>query len=41
MMAAEDDGSLPGSRTTLRRFADPAGHAFTLAVVDEDLTAAC
>ncbi|MFI8392254.1 VOC family protein [Streptomyces sp. NPDC085540] len=39
-VAAEDDGSLPGSRTTLRRFADPAGHAFTLAVVDEDLAAA-
>ncbi|MGZ9928769.1 VOC family protein [Streptomyces sp. NC-S4] len=39
-VAAEDDGSLPGRRTTVRRYSDPAGHAFTLAVVDDDLTAA-
>ncbi|WP_405532887.1 VOC family protein [Streptomyces avidinii] len=32
-VAAEDDGSLSGSRTVLRRYADPAGHAFALAAV--------
>ncbi|KJY46170.1 MULTISPECIES: VOC family protein [unclassified Streptomyces] len=36
-VAAEDDGSLPGSRTTLRRYADPAGHAFALAAIREDI----
>ncbi|MEV0414308.1 VOC family protein [Streptomyces sp. NPDC050448] len=36
-VAAEDDGSRPGSRTTLRRYTDPAGHAFLLAAVGEDL----
>ncbi|WP_030300316.1 VOC family protein [Streptomyces katrae] len=36
-VAAEDDGSLPGSRTTLRRYADPAGHAFALAAIREDV----
>lgn len=35
-VAAEDDGSLPGSRTTWRRYADPAGHAFVLSAVSED-----
>lgn len=39
-VAAEDDAGLPGSRTTLRRYADPAGHAFALTVVREDPTAA-
>ncbi|MFE2553079.1 VOC family protein [Streptomyces sp. NPDC059355] len=34
---AEDGGGLPGSRTTRRRYADPAGHAFVLSVVGEDL----
>ncbi len=29
-VAAEDGGTAPGSRTTLRRYADPAGHAFVL-----------
>ncbi|MFG2989700.1 VOC family protein [Streptomyces sp. NPDC048257] len=38
-VAAEDDGSLPGSRTTLRRYADPAGHGFVLIAVREDLPA--
>ncbi|MFD9014381.1 VOC family protein [Streptomyces sp. NPDC059552] len=32
-VSAEDDGSLSGSRTVLRRYADPAGHAFALAAV--------
>ncbi|WP_327135164.1 VOC family protein [Streptomyces sp. NBC_01343] len=36
-VAAEDDGGAPGSRTTWRRYADPAGHAFVLAAVGEDL----
>ncbi|MEV7595395.1 VOC family protein [Streptomyces sp. NPDC089922] len=35
-VAAEDDGAPPGSRTTLRRYADPAGHAFVLAVAGRD-----
>lgn len=35
-VAAEDDGSLPGSRTSLRHYADPAGHGFSLAAVPED-----
>ncbi|MFF4099283.1 VOC family protein [Streptomyces sp. NPDC001903] len=35
-VAAQDEGGLPGSRTTLRRYADPAGHAFSLAAVRED-----
>ncbi|MFI8262405.1 MULTISPECIES: VOC family protein [unclassified Streptomyces] len=34
---AEDDGGLPGSRTTRRRYADPAGHAFVLSAAGEDL----
>ncbi|MFJ3828948.1 VOC family protein [Streptomyces sp. NPDC090046] len=34
-VAAEDDGSLPGSRTTLRRYADPAGHGFVLSAVPD------
>ncbi|MFK0235259.1 VOC family protein [Streptomyces vinaceus] len=38
-VAAEDDAGLPGSRTTTRRYADPAGHAFVMTVVREDLTA--
>ncbi|GLV87528.1 extradiol dioxygenase [Streptomyces lavendulae subsp. lavendulae] len=29
-VAAEDDGTRPDNRTTLRRYADPAGHAFTV-----------
>ncbi|MEU8775454.1 VOC family protein [Streptomyces sp. NPDC048606] len=29
-MTARDDGAAPGSRTTVRRYADPAGHAFVL-----------
>ncbi|MYT19038.1 VOC family protein [Streptomyces sp. SID7760] len=36
-VAAEDEGGLPGSRTTLRRYADPAGHGFTLTVVGEHI----
>lgn len=36
-VGAEDDGSVPGSRTTMRRYADPAGHAFVLAALREDL----
>ncbi|MGW1775534.1 VOC family protein [Streptomyces sp. NPDC002104] len=35
-LAAEEDGSGPDVRTTLRRFSDPAGHAFVLAAVRED-----
>ncbi|MFJ7587661.1 VOC family protein [Streptomyces sp. NPDC097617] len=34
-VGAEDDGSQSGSRTVLRRYADPAGHAFVLAAVPE------
>ncbi|WP_412079662.1 hypothetical protein ACLF6K_38290 (plasmid) [Streptomyces xanthophaeus] len=34
-MAAEDGGSLPGSRTSLRHYADPAGHGFSLVAVPE------
>ncbi|MFC9585766.1 VOC family protein [Streptomyces yangpuensis] len=30
-VAAEEDGTRPDNRTTLRRYADPAGHAFVLA----------
>ncbi|MFJ8160130.1 VOC family protein [Streptomyces sp. NPDC096136] len=30
-VAAEGDDSRPGGRTTQRRYADPAGHAFVLA----------
>ncbi|AQT70788.1 VOC family protein [Streptomyces sp. fd1-xmd] len=32
-VAAEEDGTRPDKRTTLRRYADPAGHAFVLASV--------
>ncbi|EFL19371.1 VOC family protein [Streptomyces sp. C] len=32
-VAAEDDGAPPGSRTTMRRYADPAGHGFVLEAV--------
>lgn len=32
-VAAEEDGTRPDNRTTLRRYADPAGHAFVLATV--------
>ncbi|MFJ7154326.1 VOC family protein [Streptomyces sp. NPDC101118] len=32
-VAAEDPGSGPGSRTTVRRYADPAGHGFVLSAV--------
>ncbi|MFJ1567828.1 VOC family protein [Streptomyces erythrochromogenes] len=32
-VAAEEDGTRPDNRTTLRRYADPAGHAFVLASV--------
>ncbi|WP_328923387.1 VOC family protein [Streptomyces sp. NBC_00190] len=39
-VAAEDGGTLPGSRTTLRRYADPAGHGFVLAALREDLAPA-
>ncbi|KOU14407.1 MULTISPECIES: VOC family protein [Streptomyces] len=35
-VAAEEDGTRPDNRTTLRRYADPAGHAFVLAAVRED-----
>ncbi|WP_327250418.1 VOC family protein [Streptomyces sp. NBC_01244] len=35
-LAAEEDGSRLDDRTTLRRFSDPAGHAFVLAAVRED-----
>ncbi|MFJ7272385.1 VOC family protein [Streptomyces sp. NPDC099050] len=35
-LAAEDDGTRLDDRTTLRRFSDPAGHAFVLAAVRED-----
>ncbi|MEU5069778.1 VOC family protein [Streptomyces virginiae] len=35
-VAAEEDGPRPDNRTTLRRYADPAGHAFVLAAVRED-----
>lgn len=35
-VAAEDDGSQLDNRTTLRRFSDPAGHAFVLAAALED-----
>ncbi|MFI5866530.1 VOC family protein [Streptomyces sp. NPDC051546] len=35
-LAAEEDGSRPDDRTTLRRFSDPAGHAFVIAAVHED-----
>lgn len=35
-LAAEEDGSRLDNRTTLRRFSDPAGHAFVLAAVGED-----
>lgn len=39
-VAAGESGSQPESdRTTLRRFADPAGHSFVLAAVREGLTA--
>ncbi|MCX4632173.1 VOC family protein [Streptomyces sp. NBC_01443] len=37
-VAAEEDGTRPDSRTTLRRYTDPAGHPFILAAVREDLT---
>ncbi|MEU6313605.1 VOC family protein [Streptomyces sp. NPDC047014] len=30
-VAAEDETAVPGFRTTVRRYADPAGHAFVLA----------
>ncbi|MBT2449769.1 VOC family protein [Streptomyces sp. ISL-43] len=36
-VAAQEDGSRPDNRTTLRRFTDPAGHSFVLAAVREDL----
>ncbi|MFE9928021.1 VOC family protein [Streptomyces sp. NPDC005533] len=36
-VAAEGDGSMPGSRTGLRRYADPAGHGFVLSAVPEDV----
>lgn len=39
-VSAEEDGSRPGNRTTLRRFSDPAGHPFVLAAVREDVTRA-
>ncbi|MFG2394186.1 VOC family protein [Streptomyces lavendulae] len=29
-VAAEDEGTRPDNRTTLRRYADPAGHAFVV-----------
>lgn len=32
-VASEDDGAAPGSRTTVRRYADPDGHAFVLEAV--------
>lgn len=32
-LSAEEDGSRLDNRTTLRRFSDPAGHAFVLAAV--------
>ncbi|WP_449480449.1 VOC family protein [Streptomyces avidinii] len=35
-VAASDDGTRLDNRTTLRRYTDPAGHAFTLAAVRED-----
>ncbi|MFD9307109.1 VOC family protein [Streptomyces sp. NPDC060048] len=35
-VAAEEDGSRLDNRTTLRRFTDPAGHAFVLAAVRDD-----
>ncbi|MET9962195.1 VOC family protein [Streptomyces sp. NPDC006326] len=34
-VAAEGDDTRPGSRTTQRRYADPAGHAFVLAALGE------
>ncbi|MFD5149241.1 VOC family protein [Streptomyces sp. NPDC058401] len=34
-LSAEEDGSRPDDRTTLRRFSDPAGHAFVIAAVHE------
>ncbi|MBT2408484.1 MULTISPECIES: VOC family protein [unclassified Streptomyces] len=37
-VAAEEDGSRPDNRTSLRRYADPAGHAFVLAAIREDPT---
>ncbi|MFE6847041.1 VOC family protein [Streptomyces sp. NPDC057686] len=36
-VAAEEDGTRPDSRTTLRRYTDPAGHPFVLAAGREDL----
>ncbi|MFD9357148.1 VOC family protein [Streptomyces sp. NPDC060031] len=32
-VTAEEDGTRPDSRTTLRRYTDPAGHSFVLAAV--------
>ncbi|WP_405761111.1 VOC family protein [Streptomyces sp. NBC_00045] len=34
-VAAEDGGHRPDSRTTVRRYADPAGHAFVIAAVHD------
>ncbi|MFJ6793594.1 VOC family protein [Streptomyces sp. NPDC091268] len=36
-VAVDEDGGRPDSRTTLRRYADPAGHAFVLAAVPEEI----
>ncbi|MFE4257885.1 VOC family protein [Streptomyces sp. NPDC056883] len=35
-LSAEEDGTRRDNRTTLRRFSDPAGHAFLLAAVREE-----
>ncbi|WP_327308447.1 VOC family protein [Streptomyces sp. NBC_01298] len=38
-LSAEENGSRLDDRTTLRRFSDPAGHAFVLAAVPRDSVA--